>query len=115
MAADDRTEELDVLREIARWAREIALPVVRPRVERSLDSDGKKRVYAALEAGTDGVVAVEKATGVNTKVINGWVKEWEAEGLVDMGSSPAKATFSLHELGIAPAPPKVTRTPKAKK
>jgi hypothetical protein len=107
-------EELDVLRQIARWTRELALPIVKPRVERALDTDGKKRVYAALEPGTAGVVAIEKATGVNTKLINAWIKEWEVDGLVEKGASPARATFSLQELGIEPAPPKATRVSKAK-
>ena len=41
MAADERTE-LELLREIARWTREAALPVVRERVERLLDTDQRR-------------------------------------------------------------------------
>ena len=112
MAADDRTEELRLLRAIARWTREAALPTVRARVERLLDSEARKRVYEAIEAGNAGIVAVERTTGVNHNNIGLWIKAWEAEGIVDRGSSPPKASFSLAELGISPAPPKVRRARK---
>lgn len=113
MAGEDRTEELRVLREIARWSREAALPHVRARVERLVDGDAKKRVYAALEGGNAGVRAVEKATGVNHNDIGSWIKLWETEGIVDGGVTPPRATFTLSELGIAHAPPKVDRPRKA--
>jgi transposase-like protein len=113
MVGDDRTEELRILRDIARWTREAALPLVRGRVERLFDSDAKKRVYAALETGTAGVVAIEKATGVNHNEIGSWIKLWDTEGIVDNGVTPPAATFTLSELGIAPAPPKVDRPRKA--
>lgn len=113
MVGDDRTEELRILRDIARWTREAALPLLRGRVERLLDSDAKKRVYAALETGTGGVVAIEKATGVNHNDIGPWIKLWETEGIVDNGVTPTKATFTLSELGIAPAPPKGDRPRRA--
>src|SRR5260370_207870 len=67
------SEELRLLAEIARWTREAALPIVRERVERLLDSEPKKRVYEALAEGTMGVSAIEKATGVNHNEINKWV------------------------------------------
>jgi hypothetical protein len=115
MAADERTE-LELLREIARWTREAALPLVRERVERLLDTDPKKRVYAAMEAGTATKVAISTATGMNVgRDINPWIKVWEDEGIVDRGSNPPKATFTLSELGIAPAGPKTDRTRKATK
>jgi hypothetical protein len=108
--------EVELLEEIARWTREAALPVVRARVERLLDTDPKKRVYAAMEGGLAGVKAIEKATGVNSsKDISPWAKHWEAEGIVDRGSNPPKATFTLSELGIPPAPPKTERPRKAGK
>jgi hypothetical protein len=114
MATGEPKTELDYLAEIARWTREAALPTVRTRVERLLDSDAKKRVYEALESGKQGVKAIEKLTGVNSsKDISPWAKLWEAEGIVDRGSSPPKATFSLSELGIPPAPAKTERPRKA--
>ncbi len=111
--ADERTE-LDLLREIARWTREAALPVVRARVERLLDTDPKKRVYAAMEGGTATKVAISTATGMNVaRDINPWLKAWEAEGIVEKGSNPPRATFSLSELGIEAPPPKTVRAKKA--
>lgn len=113
MAGDERTE-LELLREIARWTREAALPIVRARVERLLDTDPKKRVYAAMEAGTATKVAISTATGMNVaRDINPWIKVWEDEGIVERGSNPPKASFSLSELGITPAPPKIDRPRKA--
>jgi hypothetical protein len=102
-------EELRLLREIARWTREAALPVVRQRVERLLDSDAKKRVYEALADGDKAVVAVEKVTGVNHSDIREWLKVWEAEDIIVAGAKQPRALFTLRELGIAPAPPRTTR------
>ncbi len=117
MASGDKIEraktELDYLADIARWTREAALPVVKERVERLLDGEAKKRVYAAMEEGTATKVAIEKATGVNVgRDMNPWIKQWEAEGIVHQGSNPPKATFSLSELGIPPAPAKAERPRK---
>lgn len=105
-------EQLELLREIARWTREAALPVAKARVERLLDSDGKKRVYEAMADGTLNVRALEKGTGVNHNDINQWLKDWKAEGIVEVNSKAPKAVFTLSELGIEPAPP---RKPRAKK
>jgi hypothetical protein len=104
---DPDTEQL--LREIARWTREAALPAARERVRRLLDSDPKKRVYEALAEGTSSVSAVEKATGANHNDINAWLRTWEHEGIVQRGGSRRKAVFTLSELGIEPAPPRTAR------
>lgn len=112
--ADDERTELELLREIARWTREAALPVVRPRVERLLDTAPKKRVYAALESGTATKKAISESTGMNiARDINPLIAIWEDEGIVERGSNPPKATFSLAELGIAPPPPKTAKPRKA--
>lgn len=97
--ADDRTEELRLLRDIARWTREAAMPIVRPRVLALLDNDAKKRVYAAMDGAT-GVMAIEKATGANHNDIAQWAKQWAVEGIVDANAGPPKATFKMSELGI---------------
>jgi transposase-like protein len=102
-------EELRLLGEIARWTREAALPIVRERVERALDSDPKKRVYEAMADGTDSVAAIEKSTGVNHNDIRKWVAEWEGERIAEIDGKSPKAMFTLRELGIAPAPPRTPR------
>jgi transposase-like protein len=107
-------EQLKLLREIARWTREAALPSARDRVTRLLDTDPKKRLYAGMADGTKGVTPLEKETGVNHNEIRNWVKEWEAQGIAEPGASPPKATFTLAELGIEPAPERVPRTRKKK-
>jgi transposase-like protein len=104
------TDELRLLAEIARWTREAALPIVRERVERLLDSDPKKRVYDAIAEGTASVASVEKSTGVNHNDINKWVAEWQAERIVELDVKPPKAMFTLRELGIAPAPARIPRS-----
>jgi hypothetical protein len=73
------TEELRLLRDIARWTREAALPIVKPRVLALLDSDSKKRVYAAMD-GAANVRAIEKSTGANHNDISQWAKLWATEG-----------------------------------
>ena len=98
------SDELRLLREIARWTREAALPVVRERVERLVDTDAKKRVYAAIADGSASLNAVEKSTGVNHNEARRWLDEWEAEGIAEPDAKPPKAMFTLQELGI-PAPP----------
>lgn len=103
-------EELRLLREIARWTREAALPEVRSRVHRLVDTDGKKRAYAQMASGTGSLMAIERTTGVNHNDVRKWVNGWEAEGLVEAGSSPPRASFTLVELGIEPAPPRPERT-----
>jgi hypothetical protein len=113
MAGDDRKTELELPRDIARWTREAALPIVRPRVAALLETDSKKRTYAAMDGAT-GVIAIEKATGANHNDIAKWLKVWVAEGIVDAGSNPPRATFTLSELGIEPPPPKAARKPAAK-
>jgi hypothetical protein len=110
----DESEQLRLLAEIARWTRQLALPTLRPRVERLLDTDPKKRVYEAIAGGTASVKAVEKATGANHNDIKVWLRIWEAEGIVEPNTNPPKATFTLSELGIAPAPPRAVRAPKSK-
>jgi hypothetical protein len=102
------TEELRLLAEIARWTREAALPVVRERVERLVDTDPKKRVYDAIAEGNVTLAAVEKSTGGH-KEARRWIDEWEAEGIAVPDAKPPKAMFMLRELGIAPAP---ARTPR---
>jgi transposase-like protein len=103
------SEELRLLAEIARWTREAALPVVRERVERLVDSDQKKRVYDAIAQGDVTLTAVEKSTGVNHTEARKWIDEWEAEGIAVPEAKPPKAAFTLRELGIAPPP---ERTPR---
>lgn len=103
------SEELRLLAEIARWTREAALPIVRERVERLLDTDAKKRVYEAIAEGTASVAAVEKSTGANHTDVRKWLDEWEVEGIAVPDAKPPKAMFTLRELAIAPAP---ARTPR---
>ena len=108
----ETSEEIRLLREIAKWTREAAIPNVKARVERLLDSDAKKRAYAAMD-GTVGFVAIEKATGANHTDVKNWLQGWEKEGIVEPGTNPPKAVFTLVELGIEAPPPKATRTKKA--
>lgn len=113
MAGEDRAEELRLLRDIARWTREAALPTLRPRVQALLDTEPKRRAYAAMDGKTT-VRAIETATGANHNDIAQWLKSWAPEGIVDLDSNPPRATFTLAELGIDPPPPKAARKAVAK-
>ena len=113
MTMTEPSEEIRLLREIAKWTREAALPTVRARIERLLDTDAKKRAYEAMGEGTLALVAIEKATGANHNDQRKWLAMWEAEGIAEPGASPPKALFTLVELGIESPPPKAARTKKA--
>lgn len=97
----DRTEEIELLRQLVKWTREAALPVVRQKVEASLDSESKKRVYQAIADGTVSVRGLENVAGVSRATAQSLVTDWEAAGLVEPGVTPPKALFTLAELGIA--------------
>lgn len=112
MPADVVTEEIRLLRRIERWTREAALPLVRERVERLLDTVAKRRAYGAMD-GTASLMAIEKTTGANHSDVRGWLAVWEIEGIVEPDASPPMASFTLRELGIAPPPPKAARPRKA--
>jgi hypothetical protein len=112
MAAGERAEEIRLLREIARRARVSALPGLRERAKELLETDSKKRAYAAMDGAT-GLVAIEKATGANHNDVAKWLKGWVPEGLVDPDASPPRATFTLAELGIDQPPPKTARAKKS--
>lgn len=106
------SEELLLLREIAKWTRESALPTVRERVVRLLDTEQKKRLYEAISDGSMSYRSLEAATGVNRAVAREWVIQWEAQRIAEPGAAQPKALFTLRELGIAPAAPRAEATPK---
>lgn len=108
--ADERSE-LDLLRSIDRWARLAALPGLRTRARELLDTESKRRAYAAMDGATT-VIAIEKATGANHNDIAKWLKVWVPDGLVDPATTPPKASFKLAELGIEAPPPKSARARK---
>ena len=114
MADEEARSDHDLLVDIARWTRELALPLIRERAGPLLDTEPKRRVYQAIESGTAGVKNIEATTGANHNDVRAWVNMWEAAGIAEPGANPPKATFTLRELGIDAPPPKVTRPPKAK-
>jgi hypothetical protein len=110
---DDAASQLELLRELVlatreatKWTREGALPAARARVEGLLDSDAKKRVYQAIAQGQVSVRGLESIANVSRNTAQVLVTQWEAAGIVEPGSNPPKAVFTLAELGIAPPPPK---------
>lgn len=102
-------EQILLLREIAKWSRESALPTVRDRVARLLDSDLKKRVYEAIADGSMSYRAIEASTGVNRATVKLWVTEWESQRIAEPGAAQPHALFTLRELGIPAAPAKAER------
>jgi transposase-like protein len=105
---------MELLREIAKWTREGALPAVRDRVVRLLDSDLKKRVYDTIADGAYSYRALETETGVNRSIARQWILDWEAQRIAEPGAAQPKALFTLRELGISPAEPKAARAPRKK-
>lgn len=116
MVVDEESEQLKLLREIAKWTREGALPAVRARVVGLLDTDTKKRVYQAIADGKLTPRALETVAATSRVTAQNLVTEWEAAGIVVAGSNPPKAVFTLTELGIAPPaakPAPATKSAKA--
>lgn len=103
-------DELELLRQLVKWTREAARPTVRARVEGLLDTDAKKRVYQAIADGKVSVRGLENAANVSRVTAQALVTEWEAAGIVEAGSNPPKAVFTLAELGIS-SPPAKSATP----
>ena len=106
MADDIQKSERELLADISRWTKELALPLLRARATPLLDTPPKVRVYQAMESGTTSVKAIEAMTGANHNDVRAWVRVWEAEGIAEPNASPPKATFTLRELGIEAPPPK---------
>lgn len=88
-------------------------PVVKERVGPLLDTDPKKRVYHAIADGKVTVRKLEDLAGVSRDTAQKLVTDWEGAGMVESGSDPPKAVFTLAELGIALPKPKPARTKKA--
>src|SRR5690242_3701565 len=109
MADETLPTERELLRDIARWTRELAMPILRQRAAPLLDTDAKRRVYQAIETGSQSVKTIETSTGANHNDVRAWVRVWEAEGIAEPGANPPKGTFTLRELGIDAPPPKATR------
>ena len=112
---EDESEQLKLLREIAKWTREGALPAVRARVVGLLDTETKKRVYQAIAEGKVTVRGLENVAATSRSTAQNLVTEWEAAGIVVAGSNPPKAVFTLAELGIAPPTPKPAPAKKSAK
>jgi hypothetical protein len=115
MEGNGPKSERELLVDIARWTRELAIPLLRTRAAPLLETDAKRRVYQAMESGASSVKSIETSAGANHNDIRAWVKTWETEGIAEPGANPPRATFTLRELGIEPPPPKGTRTAKAAK
>jgi predicted Rossmann fold nucleotide-binding protein DprA/Smf involved in DNA uptake len=114
---DDRElmeKQVELLQEIAKWTRESALPTVRERVVRLVDTDPKKRVYEAMAEGSLSYRSLEAATGVSRAAIPTWVTEWEAQRIVTSDGGQLRALFTLRELGI-PAAPAATKAERPAK
>lgn len=111
MAGDTTTEELELLRSIARWTRASAMPALRLSAPTVLDTEPKRRAYAAMD-GFATVRAIETLTGANHNDIAQWLKTWVPQGFVDPDTNPPKATFTLAELGIDTPQPKAAREKK---
>lgn len=112
--ASEAQEQLRLLASIERWTRELALPLVRERVERLLDTDTKKRAYEAMN-GERSITAIEKATGVNHNDVAAWSRTWTAQRIIESDDGRPRAVYSLAELDIpAPAPRTAKPAKKAK-
>jgi len=111
---DELQEQVRLLDAIERWTWELALPIVRERVERLLDTDPKKRAYEAMD-GTRSVSAIEKDTGVNHNDIAAWSRTWVAQRVVSSDNGRPRALYDLDSLDIPRAAPRAAKQAKPAK
>lgn len=112
---DPNERQLQLLTQILKWTREAALPLVLKRIGPLLDTDAKKRVYRAIEDGKATPRKLEQVAGVSRDTAHKLIDEWAEAGMVEPGSNPPKAVFTLAELGIPlpgpkPAPGKTSQS-----
>jgi len=102
-----QTEEVvGLLRELIRWTRAMASPLVRERLECTLRTAEERRIYG-LTDGLNSTRQIAKAGGVSKTTVGEWHRKWEQEGIVtEVPGSRGKRCklFSLSEVGMSIAP-----------
>jgi hypothetical protein len=68
------------LEELVIWTRAMGYSSVRETLQSALDTDEKRRVYAAMD-GRRGVQEIYELTGVNSRYISEWGQAWERLGI----------------------------------
>jgi hypothetical protein len=69
------------LEQLTIWTRATGYASVKRTLETTLDTDEKRRVYAALD-GQRGVEEIQELTGVNVRYVSEWGQAWERLGIV---------------------------------
>lgn len=92
------------LEQLAIWTRVMGYASARETLQSALDTEEKRRVYAAMD-GQRGVQEIQELTGVNVRYISEWGQAWERLGI----AVPSKASsvkgrrqraFDLRDFGL---------------
>lgn len=90
---------LELMEEMVKLQKLMAMPTIRKLVEETLDKPEKMYVYEM----TDGIITREKIileTGASAGAISSWWNDWFSKGLLVKESTKYKKIFSLKDLGI---------------
>jgi hypothetical protein len=93
-----------LLEELVAWTRVMAYPSVKEILETALDTDQKRLIYHLFD-GTRTLRSIQQLTGVNTRFISEWGREWEKIGIVESeamsgGKGRRRGLFDLSTFGI---------------
>jgi hypothetical protein len=103
MPVPEDSEQIALLREIAKWLRFAGMKEVKAVLTSALDTDQKKLVYH-LSDGNNGSVEIAQQSGVSDFTVRSYWKQWSKVGIVEaikVGRGDRyKKAFDLEDFGI---------------
>jgi len=89
----------ELLKEISKWQKFIALPHLKDLITKTLDKKEKLIVYE-LTDGEKNRDELIKESGAAAGTISGWWMEWYSKGILEKVRGKYKKIISLEDLGI---------------
>jgi hypothetical protein len=77
------TDTDDVLRELLRWQRAVAMPQVRLNIDGALGSESQRRAYDAAD-GIRTLRDLGEIAGASTAAVGKWSKRWRQLGIASL-------------------------------
>lgn len=97
-------EVLGVLREQAAWLRALAMPSLRPTVQKAVESEGERRAFEASD-GTRTGRDIADLVGASPASVSRWWKKWWSLGIaIEVAPRRTSHLVSLSDLGLALKP-----------
>jgi len=99
----EESEEIALLREIAKWLRFTGTKEVKSVLSSALDTEQKKLVYH-LSDGNNGSVEIAQQSGVSDFTVRNYWKQWSKLGIVEAikvrRGERYKKTFDIEDFGM---------------